>query len=90
MIHLFCVKDLKAGLYEKPFTGRSIPEAIRNIGQVAADKKSMLNAYPKDFALYQLGSVDQETGRVSVPEEPVFITTVFEVMPDLEKENEGR
>lgn len=80
MIFLFCLKDKKANLFEKPFAVRSAAEAIRSITNVAQSKDSILSQFPSDFALYELGRLNQETGVISVPPEPVHYSEVADLV----------
>lgn len=68
MIQLItCIRDVKAGLY------MSAMLAVRTEGEAKRHYMNMLNSaapsssfqrYPKDYAIYLLGSFDPETGEI--------------------------
>lgn len=68
---LYSIHDTVAGVFMSPFVARSRVDAMR---QIAASKASPdiaatpVGANPKDFVLYELGSLDDESGEIS----PVF------------------
>lgn len=85
--HAFAVKDVKTGLFERPFFDKTIQGAIRNLTVVVADPKSLLNRYPKDYQLYKVGSWFEEIGYLE-PTEPLQLLCEIEaLMPQAQEQN---
>lgn len=63
---LFSVYDSKAEMHSPPMADRSIQSAIRRFTSEVASPESQLHHYPEDFALYNIGTFDDETGEVHV------------------------
>ncbi|AXL15260.1 nonstructural protein [Microviridae sp.] len=64
MLLLFSIYDNKAELYSPPFTAKTLGEAIRMFTDTANDQQTQLCRHPTDFALYQTGDFDPDTGQV--------------------------
>lgn len=58
----FTVRDQKAGTYNPPFFKKTHGEAIRDFHTVCNDPQSLINKFPEDFDLYQVGEYDQSLG----------------------------
>ena len=39
--------------------------ALRDFDSIAKDKSGLVNRYPEDFAMYYLGTMDEETGELT-------------------------
>ena len=72
MIKLYAVRDEKAELFLTPWPCNAVGQAIREFTQACAPgQQSALSQYPRDFALYEIGVYNQETG-VLVATTPVL------------------
>lgn len=58
----FAIFDEKIGAYNPPFFERAVGLAVRTFGDAVNDEKSGLNKHPEDFALYEIGAYDEESG----------------------------
>lgn len=67
---LFCVFDVKAKAYMKPFVDVSTANAIRGFDNIANEKGSTFNKFPDDFALMEMGEFDPQTGKFNIAEFP--------------------
>jgi len=77
MLFIFAVKDLRADCFLTPWFAKNVPEAMRELTQVARDPKTTLNQFASDFALYQLGSLEQKDGHVApAGDAPIHICIV--------------
>jgi len=80
ILGVFCVFDSKALTYGMPFFTQNRGAAQRGISlQLRSDSKSMLAQYPEDFALYDMGTYDDDTG-VFNTHAPVFVVGVSELI----------
>ena len=62
---IFAVYDKKAMCYFPPFTTENKIQAIRGLEQTVNSSGNVINFYPDDFALYDIGEFDNKTGRVT-------------------------
>lgn len=68
---LFSIKDMKAGLFLKPFIESTVADAVRKWELTANDEQgSMITRFPNDFRLLQLGKFDQVVGRFEIFQDP--------------------
>lgn len=63
MSNLFSVKDHKIG-FTTVFVAPNNAAAIRMFGDTVRDKSSILGQHPEDYALYGLGTMDDDTGEL--------------------------
>jgi len=56
------VQDAKAGIFKKPSYGVHLGEILRDWEMVVNDPQNIMNKFPEDFALYQLGVYDDVEG----------------------------
>lgn len=66
MKKLFAVKDAKVG-FISVFQAENKFIALRVFGEEANNANSPINKFSKDFALYSVGTFDEDTGSI-VPE----------------------
>lgn len=66
---MLALRDVKAETFLRPFFVPTIAVAMRDIAQEIAREGdgNQLAMFTKDFELYQLASVDLESGDVNVP-----------------------
>lgn len=69
---LYAIKDAKSTFM--PCTvDVNDATAIRNFEHAVRQQDSILASHPNDFALFRVGSFDNETGTVTAPLSPVFL-----------------
>lgn len=71
ILRCFAIFDRVAGFYAAPFYLASKGEAIRAFSDLAMDPNTAIFRHPGDYALFELGVFDNETGRsefLAVPE----------------------
>lgn len=61
---LFAVRDSKAEFYAPPFVKMSRGEAERDFQTLVRDEKSKIHMYPEDYDLFELGTYDENTGKI--------------------------
>lgn len=66
VLHLFAIRDLKAGTYGQPFAVASRGVATRIFQDMTKNPESFVSRYPADFQLFEIGGFDQDNG-VLVP-----------------------
>lgn len=78
----FAVRDKAVGAFLGPFFVRSKGEAIRSFGDAVNDPKHQFARHLNDYALFQLGSFDDQSGMFTPAVEKVV--EGFEVMDKLD------
>lgn len=72
--------DKKGRLYKNPFFVPNTDVAVRSLrGAVNATEQSDLTQYPEDFALYHLGTFDDETGLITPLAAPLHIMDALQL-----------
>lgn len=61
---ILAIKDRALDAFMRPFTTPHRNAAIRSFTDEANRKTSEINNHPEDYDLYQLGTFDQETGKI--------------------------
>lgn len=69
-INYFSVFDKKAGSFSQLYAATTPGVAERAFQQTVSDPQSMVSKYPDDYALYQILSLDDESGYVVERFEP--------------------
>lgn len=59
---IFGVYDSKAMAFLQPFFSESVGAAVRAFGDAVNEGNSPLSKHPGDYQLYELGSIDTESG----------------------------
>lgn len=73
---IYAVQDRKAGTFARPFTIQNDAMAVRAFVAAKQDPSSELSKYPEDFALYYLGTFDDDTGTIIQPTPPQALSEV--------------
>lgn len=71
MLQMFSIKDLRADCFISPWFDKNVPQAIRTVVVAVGDPESNLSKFASDFALYQVGTFDPETGVVAEISPPI-------------------
>lgn len=68
---VYCVKDLKIGIWEEPRYGfRNKIEAIRAFELAVNENGTKFNKFPTDYAFYIIGTWDDEAGKYEMYDTP--------------------
>lgn len=70
ILKVYSIRDNKSEFYANPFYARSNGEAMRIFENACTASDSPLSAYPQDFALYELGTFNDETAKLTVLDTP--------------------
>jgi len=61
---LYAIKDNKVGIYHHPRVYVNQMEATRMLHTAVNDPQIQLSMYPEDFDLYEIGEMDEKTGKI--------------------------
>lgn len=67
-LFIFAIRDAKIEAFQRPWTARSVPEALRSFTDIVNDTGSQFYAHPEDFGLFCVGEFDDTTGVISQPD----------------------
>jgi len=62
ILQAYTVFDNKALTYQPPWYSHNDGVAMRQLQEAAGDPNTSLSRHPKDFALFHIGSFDDQTG----------------------------
>jgi len=64
MTNMYAVYDMKAAAFLQPYFSQLDATAIRALSAAVNDPTTMLNKFPGDYALYQIGTFDDQLGQL--------------------------
>lgn len=71
---VFSIFDSKVQAYMSPFMGRTIGEIERVLSTHVNDESHNFCKFAEDFALYELGHWDEQTGKYDLHDAPISIS----------------
>lgn len=74
-LKMVAVFDKKTALYDPPFSVRHTGDAIRQWDIVRADKETKFGKNPEDFDLFEIGTYDDESGKLSNHTPPLHLSS---------------
>jgi hypothetical protein len=76
-LKMFCLYDLKTGIYGTPFFMSHTAQAIRAVQDLAKDFSTIVARHPADYMLYCLGTYDDQVGGFYPEQEPLGTVVSF-------------
>lgn len=77
---IYSLKDLKTDTFKQPFFQHSKGEALRTVTDLAKDPQSIVQRYPDDFHLYEIGTYNDENADIRVHETPEKVMEISELI----------
>lgn len=77
---VFAVFDKKTAAYMQPIFQMSRGQALRSFMDTVEQKDSLFCKHPGDFALYELGTYDDESGKLASWDPPVFVCEAADLL----------
>ncbi len=65
LLRAFTVYDVKVEAFLRPFFMQTPAEAIRAFTETVNDGQSAFFKHPEDFTLYEVGTYDESSGKLS-------------------------
>jgi len=62
MLKVYSIFDSKAGIFNPPFYQKNAGEASRSFSKIVNEPKSLINEFPEDYVLIEIGTFDDEKG----------------------------
>lgn len=82
---IFSIYDEKAETFSLPLTHSSVSVAIRSFTAGCKNPQSFLNQFPSDYALYLIGSFDENNAQINSYPQPRFIVRASEILNQLQE-----
>lgn len=79
----FAIRDNKAEAFNTPFFAPTRGLAVRSFQEAVNDPASPFAKYPDDFTLFQVGSFDDNTGRLSAEDIPAVVISAIELQTEI-------
>lgn len=83
---VFSVFDDAVKSFAQPFFAPTKESAIRSFRGLVEDKNALVNKYPHDYSLFELGEYDDQKGTLTSHMAPIHLGGAFEFM---EKDGSG-
>jgi hypothetical protein len=78
---LVSIYDKAVETYSKPITMRARGEAIRTLqDEIANQQQSPIAQHPEDYALFELGTFDDNTGEIEQHASPINLANAHELV----------
>ncbi len=78
-LNVYSIYDTAAGLYSRPFFCQSDAEALRMFSDLSVDAEHPVGKHPEDYAIFRLGTFDDNKG-ILQNEENECLSTGLEVV----------
>lgn len=76
-LNVYCIFDVAAGAYMRPFFVQADGQAQRLFSDLALDASHDIGKHPSDYTLFRIGTYEELTGEI-VGEKQVKICTALE------------
>lgn len=77
---IFSILDRKAQVFGAPFVSANRLTAQRSFKTLVHDRASVVYGSPEDFALYEVGAWNDNTGKVETQELPELVINAAELV----------
>lgn len=88
VLGVYAIRDVKVG-FLTPTVEQNERVAIRNFSHAVVNSQSVLSSYAKDFALYRLGTYDNDTGVITPDPLPVHVYEAADAFTQFGGEDNG-
>lgn len=77
---MFCIYDSAINTWMPPMYARNKGEMLRNFADAVADSKSKLAKHPADYALFEIGSFDDDKCKFDLLKAPVRLCLALDFL----------
>ncbi len=63
---IYSIYDVKAETFMTPYSAPTAAHASRSFGDLVGDPETVIGKHPSDFTLFELGSMDLDSGVITV------------------------
>ncbi len=76
---MYVVRDSASGVYDRPMVARSEGEMKRGFSDIANDKNHPVGKHPEHYSLWNIGTYQDNTGRVD-GQEPIHVVNGIDMV----------
>ena len=76
------MRDAKAEKFSMPFFQMNKALGLRMFSQLCSDPQGQVSRYPEDYALFELGEFDDETGLMTALPQPLHLANALDFKSD--------
>lgn len=76
---IYTLRDNKVEVYNQPFYGFNREQVERDMLLIANDEQQSLSARAEDYALYYLGTFDDQTGKHDFVDAPEHVLNLIDL-----------
>jgi len=87
MLKAFAVYDVKAEAYGRPMFIATEGLAVRGFEAACADPKSPFREHPEDYRMFEIGTWDPRTGKLTSLDQPKYLTGAVAVILRLDAQS---
>lgn len=80
ILRMFAIFDSKAEAFIQPFFSPTVALALRSFTAAANDEATDFNRFAGDYTLFELASVDQQSGKVTPLDAPHNLGTAITLL----------
>ncbi len=74
LLNLYCVFDVKSGVYDRPFCAVADGAAVRSFSDICVNAEHPIGQHPEDYSLYWLGAFNDNDASLSISDKKCLIT----------------
>mgnify|MGYP000620660398 CR=1 FL=1 len=79
---IYSIRDNKVGTFSPPTHASHETELTRVLSEIVqCQTEHNFHKYPQDYELFQLGTFNEETGKLKVFDEKLFILNLTDLIP---------
>lgn len=76
----FSILDTKSGAFNTPFFFPARGLAVRAFGDLVDDAQSTISKHPDDYRLFEVGTFDLDSGKLTALDSPKFMSSAVEFL----------
>lgn len=84
---IFTVYDSKVESYQPPFTAQHKGYALRDFERASNDSSTSIGQYPSDYTLFEIGTFNTQTGKITQHEAKISLGTALEFVKPKQETN---
>lgn len=78
-MQIFSIRDSKSEAYLQPFFSPNVATAMRALESAVADESHQFHQHVEDYALFQLGTFDENTGTIDAQPHPTVVCNLIDL-----------
>lgn len=89
ILRMYSVYDIKSKIYHPPQFCHNAGHALRMFQSQFSKSGSLMNEFPQDFQIFELGAYDDSNGSIEGLQNPTCICTVADLVSKIKEDQNG-